>query len=371
MTIFLNNLKRIFTKKSNFIIMFVVPIAFIVMISASMNSQSSSKGLDIGFVDNDNTKLTRMLEKSLEQKGNIHVVSKKDIRDMIINKKIDTAVVISKGFTQKILDNKNEKDINMYEMKGVSNDSSIKYFINSFVNASENISKASKGDHTKFYNGIKDYEKGNFTSAVSYSDGKKLKVEASTESIGYLVMSMLYLSSMITIIILKDKESGVYKRILANGIKKSQYMFQNIASFIFVLMFQTLVILLIMKNIVHSDLGPSIFNLFVVLSVFGVACVALGVAISSLSKNLRQANAALGFITTPIAMIGGCFWPRDIMSTTLKNISNFVPPTWALEAAQKVISGSSIVDVSKELSIVVIFAIVFFIISSLRKFEVE
>ena len=66
-------------------------------------------------------------------------------------------------------------------------------------------------------------------------------------------------------------------------------------------------------------------------------------------------------------MLGGCFWPRDIMGSTLQNISNFVPSTWAMKASDKILSGSSLMGVSQELGVLMLFAVVFFIISRSKK----
>ncbi len=365
MTIFFNNLKRIFRKKTNLIVMFVIPIAFTAII-ANMYS-SGSTGFNIGFVDNDNTKLTSMLKETLKAKGTINEIKQDEIKDAIIDKSIDTAVIIPKGFTDSILNNNNSSKIQMYSIKGTNNDSSINYLVNSFTNATKNISVAANGDSSKFYQGLRDYEKGSFASRIKYSDGENYKIAASSSSLGFLVMSMIYLSTMVTTLILRDKASGTYNRIFANGIKAGDYMFQCILSFIVVNLIQIAGVLLIMKNVFHSDLGPSLINLFVVFAVFGIACVALGVAICNRSKTLKQANATMALVSTPIVMLGGCFWPRDIMGSTLQNISNFVPSTWVMKAQNKILSGSSLMGVSQELAVLMLFAVVFFIISRSKK----
>ena len=369
MTIFFNNLKRIFRKRTNLIIMFVVPIVAIVLI-IKMMAASTTANLNIGLVDNSNTKLTAILKQSLEKQGTITVISKSQIKDMIINQTIDTAIVIPKDYTSDILSQKDSSKIQMYSIKGTSNGSSVQYFVNSFTDAAKNIAKASNGDNTKFYNGLKDYQKGNFSREVKYTDGKMDSQEASSTTLGYLIMSMIYLSTMVTTLILKDKEYGVYNRLFASGVKSGKYMLECILSFIIVMVIQITAILSIMKYGFHSDIGPSMFNLFVVLALFGVASVALGVAICNNAKNLNQANATIGLVATPIVMLGGCFWPREIMGSTLQNISNFVPTTWAMDAVSKVISGSSLMDVSKQLGIILLFAVIFFVISIVRKVDV-
>lgn len=366
MTIFFNNIKRLFRKKSNLIVMFLVPIAFIVMVSSLAGSGSNK--MVIGISDKDNSKLTQELKDNLSQKYAIKSIEKDKINKAIIDGDISAALVIDRGFTDDILKGNSVK-LDTYSIKGVNNDMSFKYYINSFINAAENIAKVTNGDSEKFYSGLKEYQKGKFSSEIKYTDGKKEKVQTSFSQIGFLIMSILSLSTMATTLLLKDKESGMYNRIFASGVKPVNYIFQNIVSFIVISLIQAASILLIMKKFFNSDLGPSPIRLFVVLAVFSVVCVALGTAICNSSKDLKQANAFIALVVTPFSMLGGCFWPRDIMGQLLKNIGDFVPTTWAMEAANKMLNGGTLLDASKELGILMLFAALFFAIAIVRKVD--
>lgn len=367
MTIFFNNIKRIFRKKSNLIIMFVIPITLISIIGSVSSSKGS--GITVGIVDNDNSKLTSIIKNKLSESDEVKVITKDKIKDEIINKKIDTAIVIPKGFTEAAINNSDNEKIQMYGIKGIANDSSVKYYINSFTSAARNIGKAAKGDRDKFYDGIKEYQKGSFSSEIKFTDGKKEKEQVSSNLIGFLIMGVVYLSTMVTTLILQDKKDGVYKRMFACGVKASSYMFQCIASFVVVTFIQIAAILVIMKYMLNIYLGPSIFSLFIVLAVFGVSSVALGVAISNRSKTLKQASALVTLVSTPIVMLGGCFWPRDVVGPTLQRIGDFVPTTWAMEASSKIISGNSIMNVGKEMGIIVVFVMLFFLIAMTKRVD--
>jgi ABC-2 type transport system permease protein len=58
------------------------------------------------------------------------------------------------------------------------------------------------------------------------------------------------------------------------------------------------------------------------------------------------------------------------MPSFLQKIGDFVPTTWALKAAEKVLNGSSLIAVSKELLIMLLFAVVFFLMASWRKADI-
>ncbi|URZ02471.1 ABC transporter permease [Clostridium felsineum] len=367
MTIFLNNIKRIFRKKANIVIMFIFPIAFISIISSISNGGS---GFSIGVVDNDNTRLTSMMKDKIKDTGSVKAISKNDISDYIIDKKIDLAIVIPKGFTQNTINNVKGNNVEVYGIKGTSNSSSINYYVNSFINAAQNISKAANGDKTKFYNGVKDYQKGNFAAETKYTNGEKEKKQTSTTSIGFLIASIIYLSTMITTLILVDKKDGVYNRMFSAGVKRSNYVIQSLLSFIVVNLIQIAAVLAIMKYLIKIDLGPSPFKLYIVLALFGMSCVALGVLISNRCKNLKQANSMTVLISTPIAMLGGCYWPKEVMGNTMQKIGDFVPSSWAMTAVGKIIDGGDLSSIYKEMSVICVFIVVFLVIAMVKKVDI-
>jgi ABC-2 type transport system permease protein len=133
------------------------------------------------------------------------------------------------------------------------------------------------------------------------------------------------------------------------------------------MLMQVSAIFFILAVIFKADLGPSISSLLLLFSVFALTSVALGMAISSFSKDLRQDNAMAYLITIPMSMIGGCFWPREIMPKALQQLSNFSPVTWVLKATEKLLYGSSINAIGGEIAVLLLFALVFLIVGSNKR----
>lgn len=366
MTVFIYNIKRILKRKVNIIFIIVVPVLFILL---SMAASMGGSPLKVGIVDKDDTKLTNMLINNLDGKSTVVKINEDEIKSNIISSSIDYAVVIDKGFTSSIINGEDAK-VQSFSIKETDAALPVKMYIESFINAAKNIGAASTGNEDKFYTGMNYYQDGSFTAEYKTLDLKAFDKQITLTSLGFLVMCVLYLSSFSTTIILEDKKSNTYYRIFSTPIKIKSYMLQNILSFIAVAAIQIGAVLAVMQFIFKADLGPSIPNLFLVLLVFGIVAVSIGVAISSLSKDTRQSSTLMTFIIIPACMLGGCFWPREIMPDVLKKIGDFVPTTWVLKAAQGVISGSSILGVSKELIILLLFSLVFFLLASWRRADV-
>lgn len=367
MTIFIYNIKRILKRKVNIIFMIVVPVLFILF---SMAASMGGSLLNVGIVDNDNTKLTNMLINSLEGKASVVKLNEDEIKSNIISLSIEYAIVIDKGFTSNIINGKDAK-VRSFSIKETDAALPLKMYIENFINAAENIGTASAGNEDKFYTGMDYYRDGNFAVDYKTSNIKALDKRITLNSLGFLIMCVLYLSSFSASMILEDKNSNTYYRIFSTPIKIKSYMLQNILSFIAIAAIQIGAVLAAMQFIFKADLGPSIPNLFLVLFVFGIVSVSIGVAISSISKDTRQSSTLTTFIVVPICMLGGCYWPREIMPEVLRKLGDFVPTTWVIKAAQGVINGSSIPGVSKELFILLLFALVFFLLASWRKADVS
>lgn len=366
MTVFIYNIKRILKRKINIIFMIVAPVLFILL---SMASSMGGSPLSVGIVDNDNTKLTNTLLNNLNGKCKIIKIKEDEIKSNIISSKIDYALVIDRDFTMRIINGEDSK-LRSYSIKETDAALPVRMYIDSFINATKNIGIASGGNEEKFYTGMDYYQNGNFASEYKAFDFKSFDKQITLTSLGFLVMCILYLSSLSSSMILEDKKSNTYYRTLVTPIKIKSYMLQNILSFIAIGAIQIGAVIAVMRFIFNADLGPSILNLFTVLLVFGIVAVSIGVAISSLSKDTRQASTLTTFIVIPACMLGGCFWPREIMPEVLKKIGDFIPTTWVLKAAQGVVTGSSLLGVWKELGILLLFALVFFLLASWRKADV-
>jgi ABC-2 type transport system permease protein len=66
-------------------------------------------------------------------------------------------------------------------------------------------------------------------------------------------------------------------------------------------------------------------------------------------------------------MLGGCMWPLSIVSSTMREVGHATPQAWAVDAWTNLLSNhGDIVTISHELGVLVLFALVFFSLATLR-----
>lgn len=364
MTIFTNNLKRLYRDKFTLIVMLLLPIIFIAF---SMFALGGASSLNVTIIDEDNTKLTGILKENLQSSANLVELQEEDIKQKLTNGKLDYAIKIDKGFTEKLIQGMDVK-LQTYSLKETNTSAAIKFYTESFINSSKNIAMVTKGNEEAFYKGMELYLSNMVSADYINIENSENDTKTNTYiSLGFMVMFMLFMSSNAATLVLEDKQLMTYGRILSSPISSRSYFVQNLLSYIAIMFMQVCAIFFILVFIFKADMGPSVGSLLILFSIFALTAVALGMAISSFSKDLRQDNALSYLITIPMCMLGGSFWPQEIMPKALQQLSNFTPVTWVLNASEKLLLGSSLYDIKSEIGILMLFTLVFLIIGSNKK----
>lgn len=346
--------------------MVVVPIVFITL---SMSISMGGSKITVGVVDYDKTKFTAMLIDNIKVANTVRYVDEVDIKKTLVDSGADYIMVINKGFTNNIIQNRLAL-IKGYSIKETNAALPTKYYIENFINSAKTIGKASKGNELSFYKGLTYYNKGSLSANYKSIEIKGSMSSNILQGLGFLIMSMIFLSNNAAQLILEDKKNKTFYRIFGSPISARSYMLQNVLSFFVVLLIQLVFVFAIMKLVFNADFGSSILNIFGLYAIFSLVCVSLGVAITSISKDARQAGAINTFITVPMCMLGGCFWPRDFMPDILNKIGNFMPTSWVLKASEKIINGDTISSVGTEISILLLFTLVFILLGSWKKADI-
>ena len=363
-------LKRLLRNTFHVLIMLVAPALLIGFLFGYSNPAGYGRKLAVGLVDRDNTPLTRMLAESLAGKNRIiDLVDETQIRSALAEGKADYVLVIEPGFTTAILKNR-EPVIRGYSIRESNTALPVKINLAGFISAARTIAAAAGGDEGLFYRGMGYYASGSFIlDKAILAEGEK-DVSPVLGGTGLLAMSMLFLATTAAIFLLRDRENRTLYRILAAPVTMLAYMLQAILSFLVVALLQVAGVYLAVHFIFGIYLGPSVLNLFAVMAVYALLCVSFTVALSELARTPRQAGVAASLIIIPMCMLGGLLWPREMMPQILQQIGRFMPPSWAIDAVQKVILGNPLTTAALEIVIMLLYALVFFLLGSWRRIDV-
>ncbi|MGM0218288.1 ABC transporter permease [Enterococcus sp. AZ126] len=239
--------------------------------------------------------------------------------------------------------------------------------INSYITAGKQIAKAADGNEAEFYKGLEEYAKGHL--GVEYktlTSNDEKTVERAVTSLGYLRFGMVFS----TILIMEDKVSGVFERVLISPLKTSSYLFQHVFSYFIVAFIQIYSLLAIVPRIINIEYGSTSaerYQILLVCCAFALVCISIGVTISRFSKNALMAGTIASLINLPMLMLGGCLWPLEIMPEAVQKIGNFMPTTWFLKAGEAVLYGRGISAASSEIMYMILFSVILLVINFLVK----
>lgn len=364
MTIFRNTLKRILRSKVQLIFILLFPLAF--MSISFIDGEIKTK---VAIIDHDRTELTSDLRTSVATKATlVDKVVENEIEDKLMGLQLDYVILIDKGFTDRLIKGE-PAQLRTYSVKESNASIPIRTLIDQWVHDARLISAATNHEAEQFY-----VEFGRYNELGALQLEKKSLVDEGRGkpriTLGYLVMSMLYTSVITALVILMNKHNYTLYRTLIAPVRMRSYMLQIIISFLVISVIQIIFVLLVLKFGFGMFPGTTLLSIFLLLLIYSLVSVSFGVLISSWAKNIVQA-VFIGISTIPpLAMLGGAYFPLDYASDTVKTMSQFSPVSWILGGIEKILRGQDFVTVSDHILILLLFAVVFFLLGSIRKVDI-
>lgn len=363
--IFKHNIKMFFSKKI-YIFLFLIPI-FSSAIVVSIYNGSGDKNYILAVVDEDKSYLSEDIIESLEgqSKYDLKETSLEEAKKKIAKGKIQGALVIEENFKNYLIEGKNPK-ISILSLEENEKKYYLREGLNSFIASISSLKDLAKGDEVKFKELYEDYKDNKLDLNVT----KNLQDYEKNSGIyrmvlGLFIMFTMYTASNGISLILKEKINRTYERICSSPVSPKAYILGNMMGCYLILEFQILLQIIVL-NILKINLPISFINLFTVLSILGLVGVAIAMVLLVFSPSMEALGIMSSVVITPLAMLGGCFWPKELMSETMQNISILSPVTWGMDALVSLIEGKKFVDITSNIVIMLGFVIVFFLIAQLK-----
>ena len=362
----INFLRVTFKKKSSIFVYIILPIV-VTLGAVMLYSGAGSRKTLIGLSNNDNEILSQDMIEYLEntEKFTFIDIKEADINGKVAKGDVDLVLTIPQGFTYSIYNNE-IKELKITSIKGIDVTAWIESYINLYVENLQYIASVSSGDKEVFE---KIYT--NLKSSELSLDKEKLEDEYVGKSVtqlgvGFFILFVLIGTTSVTRLILKEKNEKTYSRICYAPVTSKEYILGNVLANLTILVIQVSLLVFVAFNLLNINIHMSSWILFMILMLFGLAAIGIGMVIISFSKSTAEAGNLSTLIITPTCMLGGCFWPNNIMPDTLTKIANFTPQKWVMDTIISIQSGSTIKEVSINIIIIILFALVFFAIAAFK-----
>ncbi|MFT8317921.1 MAG: ABC transporter permease [Sporolactobacillus sp.] len=362
MAILLNNWKRFIRRKTSLMIYLIVPLIFIVFSFSGLGSQKAT----VGIIDQDHSRLTGQIIQTIKSQATIVPMKRSEVQSKLVNGYADTVFQFDKGFEKELLAGAHPR-LRSYHVQESNLSEGIRQFAESDIQNSYLIAAAAHGNSKQFFKSLRVYDQNRLqlkTGGIIKDD----RIRARTFSaLGFVIYGLFMIASITSSMIIEDKEKRVYNRLMTTPLSLRSYNWQNIISYLALGAITIAALLLLLKMIFHTDLGPSTPIVYLVLLSFSFVAVSLGVALSAFTNTRRQASNFTTLLTVPIAMLGGCFWPVSIMPQWMQQLAKFTPTFWGIDALKKLVYGNGASAVILNVILLIAFAMVFLLMASWKK----
>ncbi|MGG3799349.1 ABC transporter permease [Metabacillus fastidiosus] len=357
-----NILKITFKDKKNYIVYIVLPLVGIMIALVAYGGEKEEK-IRIGIIDEERTEITKDTISFLGRLETTHIISikKSEMEDTIVSGSVDAVLLFEKGFSSSMKEG-NPNHIQISSIRGTEITGFIKIYLYNYLDNIAAIAKAAKNEAE--YKAIYDnYKKPSFKLVTNGLQDTSKNKKMTYQSIGFLIMIMLFGACNLSEIILKEKERRTYFRLLASPLSSKQYVSANIIVNFIILAAQIILTLIVMTKIFGIDLNISFIEMLVIMLLFALVAVGLSILIVAFSKSSAAAGALQKLVILPTCLLSGCFWPMELMPEAIQKVSDFLPQKWVLATIMEHQRGEQFGDLYLNYLILFSFALTFFLIA--------
>ncbi|MGG3803323.1 ABC transporter permease [Metabacillus fastidiosus] len=357
-----NILKITFKDKKNYIVYIVLPLVGIIIALVAYGGEKEEK-IRIGIIDEERTEITEDTISFLGRLETTHIISikKSEMEDTIVSGSVDAVLLFEKGFSSSMKEG-NPNHIQISSIRGTEITGFIKIYLYNYLDNIAAIAKAAKNEAE--YKAIYDnYKKPSFKLVTNGLQDTSKNKKMTYQSIGFLIMIMLFGACNLSEIILKEKERRTYFRLLASPLSSKQYVSANIIVNFIILAAQIILTLLVMTKIFGIDLNIPFIEMLVIMLLFALVAVGLSILIVAFSKSSAAASALQKLVILPTCLLSGCFWPMELMPEAIQKVSDFLPQKWVLATIMEHQRGEQFGDLYLNYLILFSFALAFFLIA--------
>ncbi|MDB5052526.1 MAG: ABC-type multidrug transport system, permease component [Bacilli bacterium] len=361
-----NTLKVALRKKSNFFLFFVLPILFI-LLSIGIHSGGGGGSVNIGIADKDQSALsTGMIDAmSKENKFKMTVVAEKDKDKKLTSGELDSILIIPSGFSDSIYNN-SSNPIDIISIKGEEATVWIKNYANIYVQNLLDIAKAAEGKKEVFQRIYDPFHKNPLSLKENRVQNQAKSKGLTSQSIGFLIMFILFGAGNVAQLILNEKKNRTYYRICTAPTNAKTYLAGNVLANLAIIIIQITVILLLITQVFNIQTYVAFYQLFLLLACFGLVATGLGLLIVAFSGNSDQVRNLQMLIIVPSSLLSGCLFPVDAMPKAVQQIADFLPQRWVMKAIESLQEGNHFDQIFIHLVLILSFALTFFVLAAYR-----
>ncbi|MFC0470010.1 ABC transporter permease [Halalkalibacter kiskunsagensis] len=158
----------------------------------------------------------------------------------------------------------------------------------------------------------------------------------------------------------EEKSMGTWNRIILSPLRKWQLYLGHLIYCFVIGYAQIVFVFLLFQFVFGFDLGDRFGTMLIIIACYTFSIVSLGILLIGLVRTSQQLQAVIPILASAMAMLGGAFWPIEVVTNEIMlAISQGMPIFYGIDA----LKGASIYDrgvlsLGEPLSIMLLFGVV-------------
>ena len=156
-------------------------------------------------------------------------------------------------------------------------------------------------------------------------------------SLGFTLMFMLFMSLSSAGGFLDEREQGTLSRLLTTPTSRAVLVTGKLVGILATVVLEATIMIGFGVLVFHVPWGDDPIGVIMIVGAFALAATGLGVMASTLVRTRGQLSAVSAVSATALAMLGGCYWPLDIVSPAMRTVAYLTPTGWAMTGLTDVV----------------------------------
>lgn len=341
-----------------FILMPAVVTSAMVWLVASVGDGRTA----VGYADLDGGAAAQHVIRALEQTGRYKLCryeSERELADMVADREVAAGFVIPAGFEEDWLAGRGPRLTLirlMLDEKSVMLETDLDGIARAMAGAAAAAEHAGAADAREAAMAVLDRHLLGLVGGKKMDTGREGGMDFL--AIGFSLMFLMMLINHSVAVVVEDRRNRTMERVYAAPVRSFDIAAGHFIGSVLIGTLQVLAIAALIRLVFGYDYGVPAWMQIVVMECFILAALGIASAVAGFVRNTRNLNIINTLIMTPTCMLGGCFWPIDIMPSFMRKLANFVPQKWAIEAMELGASGASLDRIALPLGILLLFAAV-------------
>nr|WP_269135822.1 ABC transporter permease [Sporosarcina cyprini] len=359
-------MKRTFKRRSSYFIMFAMPLIF-TLLFGGLFGENAGSAMPVAIVDEDGSIYSQQLIRQLKAHPFVEYeeVDAATAKELLSEKSVEGVVTIKKDFLGHVA--KEEPAVMLQHPPGTAAAPMLEQLYNQAlrtldlqVTAAQIGASYENKEWDLVFEQLIETESG--TDGISEIHMNDTQVESwnkmSYSSAGFSIMFVMIVMLFTTGTLIEARSMGIWSRLLTTPATRIQLTLGYVLSF-FIIGFVQFSLLILLTSLLFGVQWGDPLGLAVLVITLLLCVVGLGMAIATLVKTSEQQSAVGMLLIISTSMLGGVYWPLDIVPEFMRKIANFVPQSWAIEGFKSLVDGAALGDIMTPILVLLGFSIVF------------